>query len=120
MSKSQTKVTLNNTLVESKINYLSMFSDDFTRSQIARGHCYTADNALTWVLRQVADMVAELDEATEDMRTGTESIKLMRLEQRLERAQQQATELRAELEASIEVHTAFKLPSQEAYQPKAK
>ncbi len=120
MSKSQTKVTLNNTLVEAKIQYLSMFNDDFTRSQIARGHCYTADNALTWVLKQVADMSAELSEATEDMRKGTESIKLMRLEQRLDRATQQSEELRAELEASIEVHAAFKLPSQDTYQPKAK
>lgn len=120
MSKSQTKVTLKNTLVESKINYLNTFSDDFTRSQIARGNCYTADNALTWVLKQIADMTAELDEATEDMRKGTESIKLMRLEQRVDRAKQQETEFRAELEASIEVHTAYKLPSQPAYEPKAK
>jgi len=118
MSTSKAKTTISTIMLDAQIEYIMSFDDNFLKSQVARNMCYGIENSLTWTLKQIADLVAELDELVEEQLKGVERMKALTIEKNLDRAKAQETELRAALAVAIEAHAAFKLPSQAVYKAK--
>jgi hypothetical protein len=104
MSNTKAKTTFFNVIQDAQLEYVLSFNDTFLQAQMARGLCYSLDNQILWLSKNLADDVAELDGMSDDARKGIERMSHMRLEKQIERTTQQIAELRVALDAAIEVH----------------
>ena len=116
MSNTKTQ-TQHDNYVNGVIAYCTMASDSHaSQTQRARNTAYAHDNYCGYLVKQIADLQAEIESLDAESSKVTESINKMKKEQYLQDKLADYQVNFAIMQAAIEVHEAFKNHYQQSYQ----